>query len=164
MFYKPKNNFRRTLKWWHLKIQLLLIFFCFASTGFAQLNATSTSKDWKAAWISSAGNTNKANNWTAFRKIIDLKLVPVTVIARIAVDSKYWLWINGRLVVFEGGLKRGPNPEDTYYDEVDIAPYLKKGKNTIAVLAVYFGKDGFSHKSSGTQVSFSIAKVKIWKF
>jgi alpha-L-rhamnosidase len=149
MIYKPKNNFRRTLKWWHLKVQLLLIFFCCISTGFAQLNVTSISKDWKAAWISSAGNTNKANNWTAFRKIIDLKLVPVTVVARIAVDSKYWLWINGRLVVFEGGLKRGPNPQDTYYDEVDIAPYLKKGKNTIAVLAVYFGKDGFSHKSSG---------------
>ena len=44
------------------------------------------------------------------------------------------------MVVFEGGLKRGPNPEDTYCDEVDLAPYLKKGKNQVAVLVWYFGK------------------------
>ncbi len=34
-------------------------------------------------------------------------------------------------------------------DEVDLAPFLKKGDNTIAVLLCYFGKDGFSHRSSG---------------
>jgi alpha-L-rhamnosidase len=33
------------------------------------------------------------------------------------------------MVVFEGGLKRGSNPKDTYYDEVDLTPYLKKGDN-----------------------------------
>ena len=74
---------------------------------------------------------------------------PRSVIARIACDSKYWLWINGRLVVFEGELKRGPTPSGTYFDEVDIAPYLKKGDNTIAVLLWYWGKNGFSHNSSG---------------
>jgi hypothetical protein len=65
------------------------------------------------------------------------------------VDSKYWLWINGQLVVFEGGLKRGPTPNDTYYDKIDLSRYLIKGQNCIAVLLWYFGKDGFSHKSSG---------------
>ena len=69
--------------------------------------------------------------------------------ARIAADSKYWLWINGRLVVFEGGLKRGPSPQSSYYDEVNIASFLKKGTNKVAILLWYFGKDGFSHKSSG---------------
>jgi hypothetical protein len=69
--------------------------------------------------------------------------------ASIACDSKYWMWINGRQAVYEGQLKRGPNPGDTYYDEVDLAPYLREGNNTIAILVWYFGKDGFSHNSSG---------------
>jgi alpha-L-rhamnosidase len=53
------------------------------------------------------------------------------------------------MVVFEGGVKRGPNPKDTYYETVDISGYLTKGANTIAVLGWYFGKDGYSHISSG---------------
>ena len=32
---------------------------------------------------------------------------------------------------------------------MDIAPYLTEGKNSIAILLWYFGKDGFSHNSSG---------------
>ncbi len=42
-----------------------------------------------------------------------------------------------------------PYPNDTYYDEVDLKPFLKVGENTIAVLVWYWGKDGFGHKSSG---------------
>jgi hypothetical protein len=57
--------------------------------------------------------------------------------------------VNGTLVVFEGGLKRGPNRTDTYYDEIDLAPYLTSGSNTVALLVWYFGKQGFSHNSSG---------------
>ena len=82
-------------------------------------------------------------------KIVYIDKVPQTLTARIAADSKYWLWINGRLVVFEGGLKRGPSPYDTYYDPVEIAPYLQNGENTIAVLVWHFGKSGFSHVNSG---------------
>jgi alpha-L-rhamnosidase len=104
--------------------------------------------DWKAKWIWNSDKSNP-NTWMMFRKDFEIETVPNKAITKIAVDSKYWLWINGELVVFEGGLKRGPSPGDTYYDEVDIAAYLKKGNNTIAVLAQYWGKDGFSHKSSG---------------
>jgi beta-glucosidase-like glycosyl hydrolase len=88
------------------------------------------------------------NQWLAFRKDIEIEEVPSLAEARIAVDSKYWLWINGELAVFEGGLKRGPTPEASYFDLVDIAPFLRKGENKIAVLMEYFGKDGFSHKTS----------------
>lgn len=51
--------------------------------------------------------------------------------------------------VFEGGLKRGPNPNDTYYDKGDITKWLKEGENIIALKVWYFGKQGFSHNSSG---------------
>ena len=102
---------------------------------------------WTAPWISPAETS--PNSWTCYRKSFEVKKVPDHAIARIAVDSKYWLWINDKLVVREGGLKRGPTPTGTYYDELDLAPYLVRGSNTVAVLAWYFGKNGFSHNSSG---------------
>jgi hypothetical protein len=105
------------------------------------------SSPWTGKWIGPA--KADANTWVCYRKGFELGSVPSAVPARIAVDSKYWLWINGKLVVREGGLKRGPTPNDGYYDALELAPYLKKGHNTIAVLVWYFGKQGFSHKSSG---------------
>lgn len=103
----------------------------------------------KAQWISNEKCQSIPNTWLSFRKAFDVDKLPQRAIARIAVDSKYWLYINNQLVVFEGGLKRGPNPRDTYYDEVDLAPYLLKGKNVIGVLVWHFGKNGFSHNNSG---------------
>lgn len=104
----------------------------------------------QSQWITvDDGNANQPNTWIAFRKDIVLEKKASAAICQIAADSKYWLWINGELVVFEGGLKRGPNPNDSYYDELDLATYLKKGTNQIAVLLWYFGKEGFSHKDSG---------------
>ncbi len=106
-------------------------------------------QEWSAKWISVPHLETRANLWSCFRKELNLPAKPKSARARIAVDSKYWLWINGRLVVREGGLKRGPTPQDTYYDELELAPFLKSGSNTVAVLVWYFGKEGFSHKSSG---------------
>jgi hypothetical protein len=96
------------------------------------------------------GVERPANLWACYRTAFELAAAPKNAPARIAVDSKYWLWVNGALVVREGGLKRGPNPNDTWYDVVDLAPHLVAGRNQIAVLAWYWGVDGFSHKNSGT--------------
>lgn len=107
-------------------------------------------QDWKAKWITmDLPPEDTTNIWMGFAKQIDLDEMPKQAVAKIAVDSKYWLYINGELVVFEGGLKRGPNRNDTYFDEVDIAPFLRPGKNLIAVKLWYFGKPGFSHNDSG---------------
>lgn len=114
--------------------------------------------DFKADWITvdklpqDENGMYPANLWLTFRKDFTLKNAPTedfSVLARISCDSKYWLYVNGKMVVFEGQLKRGPTPKDTYFDVVDLAKHLKPGKNQIAVLMWYFGKDGFSHKSSG---------------
>ena len=113
------------------------------------LSIFSQNVKWEAKRITATEVQNESNTWVNFRKDVELNSVPNKAVAQIACDSKYWLWINGDIVVFEGELKRGPTPNDTYYDEVDIAPFLKKGKNTIAILLWYFGKDGFSHNSSG---------------
>jgi len=103
----------------------------------------------QANWISHLSSQNATNTWFCFRKDFSLDGVPSKAVAKIAADSKYWLWVNGKLVVFEGGLKRGPNPNDTYYDEIDLSRFLEKGQNSISVLTWFFGKDGFSHISSG---------------
>ncbi|MBQ7181020.1 MAG: glycoside hydrolase, partial [Bacteroidaceae bacterium] len=106
--------------------------------------------DNRSRWITaSEGKVNEANTWIAFRRDVNLSAIPEHVRAEIAADSKYWLWVNGRLVVFEGSLKRGPNPNDSYFDVVELAPYLQKGENQIAILLWYFGKSGFSHIDSG---------------
>lgn len=125
----------------------------------------------QSKWIGSEQCQSTPNTWLCFRKTVHLPGVPGEMIANIAVDSKYWLWINGKMVVFEGGLKRGPAPGATYYDQVDIAPYLEKGENTIALLVWHFGKNGFSHVNSGTAAllfcaqgaNLSIVSDKSWQ-
>lgn len=126
-----------------MKKRLLFIFII-----FYVFHATAQN-DWQANWITDASSKNEVNSWYSFRKDFSLKKVPQEALTQIAIDSKYWLWINGELVVFEGGLKRGPTPKDTYYDEINISKYLKKGENNISVLGWFFGKEGFSHKNSG---------------
>ncbi len=105
---------------------------------------------WAAQWIWTSDNVS-AHNWACFRKSFRLDDVPDTAAARIAVDSSYWLWVNGNLVICDGGLKRGPSPDDTYFERVDIAPYLIAGVNTVTILAWYFGNesDYYSYHSSG---------------
>ncbi|MFC8094554.1 discoidin domain-containing protein [Streptomyces sp. NPDC057301] len=106
----------------------------------------SAAVSWSARWIWAPSSTT--NQWVAFRRSFTLGSAPSRAVTQIAADSKYWLWVNGTLVVFEGQLKRGPNGNATYYDEVDLAPYLTSGRNTVALLVWYFGRHGFSHNSS----------------
>lgn len=119
------------------------------------INQRASAQESGASWIGvPLGSSDTVNIWSGYRKNFMLEEVPATAVAKIAVDSKYWLYVNGQMVVFEGGLKRGPNPKDTYYDEVDLKPYLKKGNNQLAILVWYFGKNGFSHNSSGKAALF----------
>ena len=94
--------------------RLLFISLLISIFSFGQSNS------WKANRITSKDVQNESNTWINFRKDINLRIVPEKVIAKIACDPKYWLWINGEMIVFEGQLKRGPNPNDTYYDELDM--------------------------------------------
>ena len=115
-----------------------------------RVRAASSPENWQAQWIwAPTEGEDKPNTWACFRKTFTLDDVPDSAPASIAVDSKYWLWVNGERVVFEGGLKRGPTPESTYYDTLDLSSFLEPGENVIAVLAWYFGKEGFSHNDSG---------------
>lgn len=47
---------------------------------------------------------DETNTWIEFRKEFNLKKIPKKAEAHIAADTKYWLWVNDSLAVFEGGL------------------------------------------------------------
>jgi len=71
------------------------------------------------------------------RRTFDLHAVPPRVPARVTADSRYILWVNGSEVA------RGPlrgNSRRLHYDTVDLAPYLRAGRNVIAVLARFYGR------------------------
>jgi hypothetical protein len=111
---------------------------------------TAPKTDWAAEYIWDGTDGAEENVWMCFRKTATLDEVPDALPAYISADSKYWLYINGALAVFEGGVKRGPAPDGSYYDTVEIAPFLKPGKNVICALVWYWGKDkSFSYADSG---------------
>ena len=126
-----------------IRMFVVVTFFISSVSGFAQ------TEKWQAQWIGIPHAEKDTNLWTAFRKEFFISNISKSANVKIATDSKYWLWVNGKLVIFEGELKRGPNPHDTYYDELDLAKYLVKGENTVAVLTWYWGRNGFDHKNSG---------------
>ena len=109
-----------------------------ASSGYSQV-------------ITPQGNEgHTSGSWTCYRNSFEITDNTDIIELRLAADTKYWLWVNGTLEISEGGLKIGPNPKDTYCDVITDLKSLKKGKNEIAVLVWYFGKEGFSHKNSPT--------------
>ena len=98
-----------------------------------------------ARWIWSGDREN--NVWVCFVRSFDLERVPEEAPAEIAAENKYFLWVNGQEVVFDGGMKRGPNPADGYFDTVNLAPYLTEGTNTLCVLAWFWGVKGEDQQS-----------------
>lgn len=115
-----------------------------------QMISTEAKTDWTAKWIWDKENLTKKNVWMCFNKKVTLDSIPTELIADISADSKYWLYINGENVVFEGNVKRGPNKNSGYYDSIDIAPYLKEGENSICALVWFWGDSkNYSYSSSG---------------
>ena len=112
--------------------------------------STEEKSDWQAEWIWDKDNLTEKNVWMCLSKTVSIDKIPESLVADIAADSKYWLYINGETVVFEGGVKRGPDENSGYYDSIDIAPYLTKGENSICALVWYWDNEtSYSYNSSG---------------
>ncbi len=112
--------------------------------------STAEKADWKAKWIWDKDNLTEKNVWMCFSKNVSIENVPEELIADISADSKYWLYINGETVVFEGSAKRGPDENSGYYDSIDIAPFLKEGENLICALVWYWDDEtSYSYNGSG---------------
>ncbi|MBN1479287.1 T9SS type A sorting domain-containing protein [candidate division KSB1 bacterium] len=125
-----------------------VLFSLFVMLSTTSSRALDNTLQWTANWIWQAAD-GPENTWMCFRKNFNLESIPTNAIATIAVDSKYWMTINNELVVFEGGLNRGPTPTTGYFDRVDIQPYLVDGENTIAILLWYWGNEGRNNVDSG---------------
>ena len=82
-----------------------------------------------------------------FRKTFNLDQVPETFEIKVSADSKYTLYVNGYFV------HHGParnTPPYWSFDLINIASYLKEGKNLIAILGYQFGVSNFTYIYSGT--------------
>jgi hypothetical protein len=136
--------------------------------------AKAQDKTWTANWIWTSEQGSN-NTWVDLRKKVTLDQKPAAAITRIAAENKYWLFVNNILVVRDGGMDTRPDLDNTYYDEIDLAPYLKKGKNIICALVWHKGgREGYTQRTllnggflfesrlNGSRVS-SIVSDKTWK-
>ena len=81
--------------------------------------------------------TDPTDHVVLFRREFELDLVPASAPARIWVDGRYILSVNGTEVAC------GPvrsEPRSAHYDIVDIAPHLRQGTNVLAITARHFGQ------------------------
>lgn len=97
--------------------------------------------DFTASWIWTESTSE--DSYVAFRKTFELSEAPGETVAYVSAESKYFMWVNGRLTVYDGSVKRGLTPYDSYYDTVPV-DNLKAGKNTLAFLVPYNGRSGDS--------------------
>ena len=101
-----------------------------------------------AKWI--WGKDNKsADQKLVVRKKFYVENVPDVAEAHIACDTKFWLWVNSALVVYEGGVFRESINGCGYAEKVDIAKYLREGENVIAALVWFYGNGGRNNTNSG---------------
>ena len=82
------------------------------------------------------------NTRADFLFTVNLNAVPASAEAFIGCETKYWLFVNQKLVVFDGGLFRESRHGCGYFDTVDLAPFLRAGDNEIALHVCYFGNGG----------------------
>jgi alpha-L-rhamnosidase len=91
-----------------------------------------------APWVSYPSANQTAYGVYHFRKSFDLEKVPEKLVIHVSADNRYNLFVNGQRVCY------GPAKGDlqTYkYDVIDIAPFLKPGKNLLAALVYNGGED-----------------------
>ncbi len=102
-------------------------------------------KTFEGFWISEASEKAYGGKFVVmkFRRTFELDKVPQKLDAYVSADNRYKLFVNGKQVAY--GPARG-DLENWYYDTVDIAPHLKKGKNVISALVWNGGLYG-SHAS-----------------
>lgn len=91
---------------------------------------------YKADFIGESSFTPECGKVVYFRNSFSLQKVPKELFINITADNKFRLFVNGKYVC------RGSESGDFnrwFFDSVDIAKYLKTGKNVIAVEVVDFG-------------------------
>jgi hypothetical protein len=128
--YIPGKSF-----WWIL----LILQFSQGLQGqeFANINPSLLNSKWNAQWITYPGVSLKDYGVFHFRKTFDLQEKPLEFIIHISGDNRYRLFVNEKEVC------KGPARGDLanwHFETIDIAKYLKAGKNVLAAVVWNFGE------------------------
>ncbi len=111
---------------------LTFILCLFVIGGYAQkIDPFILTKPWSASWVAVPEQPAKDYGVYLFRKTLELSSKPQSFVVHVSADNRYKLYINEQLVSL------GPARSDLYYwnfETVDIAPYLKIGKNAITAV------------------------------
>lgn len=97
----------------------------------SKINPDLLTKYWSAYWVAWPDDSGLDYGVYHFRKSFELNEIPETFIIHVSADNRYRLFVNGEPVCF------GPARGDLMhwrFESVDIRPFLKEGKNTIAAL------------------------------
>src|SRR5579883_1657443 len=113
--------------------------------------------EWRAKWIWDAGDAAPTNAYRIFRKTFtktDFSSKPC--IARICADTRYKLYVNGRLVAY------GPAPSAPgiySFDEVELERALEPGENTITAVVSYVGEPMFFYQRNRGGLLFEMGDI-----
>ncbi len=121
------------------KIILMIAFiYCYKNLSAQNINPGILTKTWNANWIDVPGAKPHDYGVYHFRKNFILNEQPQQFIIHVSADNRYKLFVNGEMVAF------GPAKGDLYhwnFETVDIAHFLKKGKNIVAAIVWNFGEE-----------------------
>jgi alpha-L-rhamnosidase len=101
-----------------------------------KINPALLNRQWTAQWIAHPTESLVDYGVFHFRKGFELQDQPKEFIINISADNRYRLFVNGKAVCF------GPARADLEhwsFETIDIAPFLKAGKNVIAATVWNFG-------------------------
>ncbi len=119
-------------------LPLLIGFFVAPFYGLLAQNAPTTSihpdlltKPWPAKWLAHPTAPAKEYGVYHFRKTFDLSARPDSFFIHVSADNRYKLYVNGRQVSL--GPVRG-DLDHWFFETVNIAPFLKAGKNSLAAV------------------------------
>ena len=98
---------------------------------FPTVQADAIGQKLQSAMVWADPSQNTPGVAVVFRKTFQLSAKPARADLHLFADARYVLWVNGSYV------ERGPNrfqPNGPEYDTINVAPFLKAGRNVIAVI------------------------------
>ena len=131
------------------RLVFLLVIFVVGLAGMAQESVRQISL-WKASWVTLPGIGATDYGVYEFQKEISLTAVPPQYTVFVTGDNRYKLFVNDRLVSI--GPARG-DLTHWNYETVDLAPYMKVGRNTVRAIVWNEGKDR-SEANMSAQTAF----------
>lgn len=106
---------------------------------------------WKARWVTHPEAGANTFGVYHFRRELDLTAIPSSYIIHLSADNLYRLYVNGKSVA------TGParsDPANWNYETIDLAPWLKRGKNVVAATVW-----NFADQRAYGQTSFETAFI-----